>query len=207
MSRYAALLRDLATGRVRDYQHRLRKFDELDWQRYGLLLAAAFRLAVDRRFRPGQDRAPIIRFVASVRERYDHTGYDVDPTLAEALVWAALDERRPVPMERRAVAVQTLLVVGLLTDDGLSRAELDEFLSTAEAISTLAPEPAPLPDPAPLVQTVSGQGEGVQAEHDGRGDEADQEAEPGVAGRGSDHEPGLAPDCEHEVSGEEGHRR
>ncbi|MEV4757563.1 hypothetical protein AB0J86_20960 [Micromonospora sp. NPDC049559] len=133
MSRYAAALRDLAAGRLYEHDQRLRRFDEPAWQRYGELLDAAFRLAVHRRFRPGQDRAPIIRFVASVRERYDHTGQDVDPGVAESLVWAALGERDPVPMERAAVTAQTLLVVGLLEDEGLAPTELESFVRQAEA--------------------------------------------------------------------------
>jgi hypothetical protein len=133
VSRYAAALRDLAAGRVRDHDRKLRGFDEPAWQRYGDLLDGAFTLAVHRRFRAGQDRAPVIRFVASVRERFDHTGHDVDPVAAEALIWAALGEREPVPMDRAAIAAQTLLVVGLLEDEGMAPTELDTFLAAAEA--------------------------------------------------------------------------
>lgn len=134
VSRYVAPLRDLATGRVRDHQHRLSRLDERGWQRYGLLLDSAFRLAVDRRFRAGQERAPVIRFVASVRERYDVTGYDLDPRLAESLLWAALDGRPvPEPEQPSTVAAQTLLLVGLLEDEGLSPAELDRFLTAVDA--------------------------------------------------------------------------
>ncbi|MEQ4306174.1 hypothetical protein ABNF97_33135 [Plantactinospora sp. B6F1] len=134
LSRYAAPLRDLATGRPRDYQHRIDRFDEPDWRRYGLLVETAFRLAAHRRFRPGgQDRAPVIRFVASVRERYDRTGYDLDPRLAESLLWATLaGEPTPDPLRSKTHTAQTLLLIGLLDDEGLSRAELDRFLSDAE---------------------------------------------------------------------------
>ncbi|AVT39278.1 hypothetical protein [Plantactinospora sp. BB1] len=134
LSRYAAPLRDLATGRPRDYQHRIDRFDEPDWRRYGLLVETAFRLAAHRRFRPGgEDRAPVIRFVASVRERYDRTGYDLDPRLAESLLWATLaGEPTPDPLRSRTHTAQTLLLIGLLDDEGLSRTELDRFLSDAE---------------------------------------------------------------------------
>ncbi|MFD0972681.1 hypothetical protein [Plantactinospora endophytica] len=134
MSRYAAGLRDLAIGKVRDHQHRIDRFDEPDWHRYGLLVDTAFRLAAHRRFRPdGQDRAPVIRFVASVRERYHHTGYDLDPRLAESLLWATLaGEPTPEPLHSQTHTAQTLLLIGLLDDEGLSRAELDRFLADAE---------------------------------------------------------------------------
>jgi hypothetical protein len=96
-------LKDLLTGRLRAHGRRLRGFTDADWQRYADLLAGAFLLAVRRRFVSGQDRASVIRFVASVRERYDHTGGDVDPVVAEALVWAALGDREPVPVDAPAV--------------------------------------------------------------------------------------------------------
>ncbi|WCN79920.1 hypothetical protein [Micromonospora sp. LH3U1] len=73
-----------------------------------------------RRFVAGQDRAPVIRFVASVRERYDATGRDVEPALAEALVWAAVGERPPVPGSAAAIVAQTVLLLSLLEDEGLT---------------------------------------------------------------------------------------
>jgi hypothetical protein len=191
VSRYAAALRDLATGRVRAHDRRLRGFDGPGWERYGELLTSAFLLAVDRRFRAGQDRAPVIRFVASVRERYDHTGHDVDPATAEALVWAALGERAPLPMDRATVAAQTLLVIGLLDDEGMSRAELAAFLREADAISERA-------QPGEQRQC---------ARAEGGGEEADQEPNPGVAGRCADHDPGRTPDREHQVASEQRQRR
>lgn len=132
LSPYARPIRDLANGRVRDYDLRLSRFEDADWRRYARLLGVAFTLAVGRRFRPGQDRAPVIRFVASVREQYDHTGYDIDAGVAETLVWAALGERPAQLMTRAAVTAQTLLLIGLLADTGTCGADLDAFLRLAE---------------------------------------------------------------------------
>ncbi|MEU1589520.1 hypothetical protein [Micromonospora sp. NPDC005710] len=95
------------------------------------LLAGALLVAVRRRFIAGQDRAPVIRFVASARERYDATGSDVDPVLAEALVWEALGERPPVPHDMAAIVARTVLLLGLLEDEGLTDRELDEILVAA----------------------------------------------------------------------------
>jgi hypothetical protein len=131
-SPYAAAVRDLATGRVRDYNRRLRRFDDTAWRQYGELLDAVFLLAVDRRFRPGQDCAPIIRFVASVRERYDHSGVEIDPATAESLIHAALGQHPPVVLDAPAIAAQTMLVIGLLDDEGMSPTELTALLRTAE---------------------------------------------------------------------------
>ncbi|MGW0216056.1 hypothetical protein ACWDXH_16845 [Micromonospora chokoriensis] len=126
-----AALRELLAGRLRGHERRLRRFTERDWRRYGDLLAGALRVAVRRRFVAGQDRAPVIRFVASVRERYDAGGHDVDPVLAEALVWAALGERPPVPSSAAAVVARTVLLLGLLEDEGVTDSERDEILAAA----------------------------------------------------------------------------
>ncbi|MFI6757744.1 hypothetical protein ACIBF5_01180 [Micromonospora sp. NPDC050417] len=56
--------------------------------------------AVDRRFRLGQDCAPVIRFVAEVRERYDHSGVEINPATAESLIQATLGRHPPPSMER-----------------------------------------------------------------------------------------------------------
>jgi hypothetical protein len=148
MNQPRAALHDLIDGQVRQHDRRLRRFTEPDWHRYADLLSGAFLLAVRRRFRAGQDRAPIIRFVATVRERFDHTGHDLDPVIAERLVWAALGEADPVPINGPAVAAQTLLVLGLLEDEGMPQSELDEFLGTADTLaraSTAArEEPTPM---------------------------------------------------------------
>ncbi|KAB1925599.1 hypothetical protein F8271_30400 [Micromonospora sp. ALFpr18c] len=126
-----AALRGLLTGRLRGHERRLHRFAEADWRRYADLLAGALLVAVRRRFVAGQDRAPVIRFVASVRERFDATGRDVDPVLAEALVWAALGERPPVPDSAAVIVARTVLLLGLLEDEGLTDSERDEILTAA----------------------------------------------------------------------------
>ncbi|MFG2050151.1 hypothetical protein ACGFIW_22310 [Micromonospora sp. NPDC048935] len=55
----------------------------------------------------------------------------VDPVLAESLVWAALGERPPVPHDVAAIVARTVLLLGLLEDEGLTDRELDEILVAA----------------------------------------------------------------------------
>ncbi|MGV9214739.1 hypothetical protein ACTFTM_22995 [Micromonospora sp. RB23] len=126
-----AALRGLLMGRLRGHERRLRRFTEADWRRYADLLAGALLVAVRRRFVAEQDRAPVIRFVASARERYDVTGTDVDPALAEALVWAALGERPAVPDDAPAIVARTVLLLGLLEDEGCTEQERDGVLAAA----------------------------------------------------------------------------
>ncbi|MDG4805247.1 hypothetical protein O7634_00555 [Micromonospora sp. WMMD1120] len=64
-------------------------------------------------------------------ERYDATGRDVDPALAEALVWAALGERPPAPDDAAALVARTVLLLGLLEDEGLTDSKVDEILAAA----------------------------------------------------------------------------
>ncbi|MFG1837671.1 hypothetical protein ACGFH8_04445 [Micromonospora sp. NPDC049175] len=135
-----AALRGLLSGRLRGHERLLGRFAESDWRRYADLLAGALLVAVRRRFVAGQDRAPVIRFVASARERYDATGHDVDPVLAEALVWAALGERPPVPHDAAAIVARTVLLLGLLEDECLTDRELDEILVTAAHTADDSPQ-------------------------------------------------------------------
>jgi hypothetical protein len=200
VSPYAAAIRDLAVGRVRDYDRRLRRFDEAAWHRYAELLDTVFLLAVDRRFRPGQDCGPIIRFVASVRERYDHSGTDIDPATAEALIQAALGQCEPLELDASTVAAQTMLVLGLLDDEGMSSTELTAFLRTAEQQCA----------PAGLMPAGTGSADDVdrpRTRGDGHADEAEPEAEPGVPGRRADDDARFAPRPERDVAGEERDRR
>jgi hypothetical protein len=128
---HAATLRALLRGDARGYDRRIRRLNTPGWADF---LAAAFVVAVDRRFRPGQDPASVIRFVAGVRERYDHTGRDIDPTVAEALIWAALGAGT-VPAAVGTVTVRTVLLLGLLADEDLSERELAAFIADVATLS------------------------------------------------------------------------
>ena len=146
-------LRNLLHGRTAGHDRRLGDFTEPDWRRYADLLAGVFLLAVRRRFTAGQDRAPVIRFVAGVRERYDRSGQDIEPLTAEALIWAALGDTDPLPVTATTVTAQLLLLVGLLDDEGMPPAELDDLLDSA---ARTARTPTALPDPVPTGPAEAG---------------------------------------------------
>ncbi|MFE0593980.1 hypothetical protein [Micromonospora echinospora] len=133
-------LRSLVHGQVDRHDRRVRGFAEPEWRRYADLLAGALLLAARRRFAPGADRAAVIRFVASARERYDVTGLDVDPTVAEALIRAVLGECPAPPDDAATLTATTLLLLGLLEDEGMTPADLDDLLTAAWA--TAEGEPA-----------------------------------------------------------------
>lgn len=135
-------LRDLLRGRWDRHERQVRGFVGPEWQRWADLLAGALLVTARRRFTPGQDPAPLIRFVASARERYDATGLEVDPTLAEAVLRAALGDCPPPPEEAATLTARILLLLGLLEDEGLPPADLDDLLTTAWTAAESAPDPA-----------------------------------------------------------------
>ncbi|HEX8346169.1 MAG TPA: hypothetical protein VF657_15725 [Actinoplanes sp.] len=159
---HAATLRALVRGDLRAYERRVRVPAEPGWEEF---LATAFVVAVDRRFGPAQAPASVIRFVAGVRERYDRTGCEIDPGTAEALVWAALG-RRPAPPADGTATARSLLLLGLLTDEGLTEHELTAFLTDVLDLVSAADE---------LHQSQ------IAAGDDGQGQKTDGEPEPRVA--------------------------
>ena len=132
---HVVTLRALLRGDLRGYDRRIRDRAAAGWQDF---LTTAFVLAVDRRFRPEQDPASVIRFVARVRERFDHTGREIDPATAEALVWAALGMHEP-PSGPGTVTARSLLLLGLVADEDLGDTELTAFLADVLALSEADP--------------------------------------------------------------------
>jgi hypothetical protein len=128
------MMRSLVRGDFDAYERKMQDFTERGaWNGYSAFLAAAFFMAVERRFRPGEDPASIIRLVAEAREQFDESGRDIDPVDAENLVWSVLDDRDVSGIEGSAVAkIETVLLHKLLTDEDLSDEQLDELLIRAE---------------------------------------------------------------------------
>ncbi|WDZ84293.1 hypothetical protein [Micromonospora cathayae] len=134
-----AALRSLAHGRVDRHDRRVRGFADDEWRRYADLLAGALLVSARRRFGPEPDRGPLIRFVASARERYDTTGLEVDPTRAEAILLAAIGEGPGPPEDAATLTARTLLLLGLLEDEGMPADALDDLLTSAWTTAEGAP--------------------------------------------------------------------
>lgn len=117
-----------------DFEGHRRLTEVLDaqsgWHGYAEFLGAAFFVAIERRFRPGQDVATIIRFVAEAREQFDETGSDIDPVAAETLIRSVLGDQDASSLDGKTVgAIETVLLHKLLTDEDLTGEQLDAFLS------------------------------------------------------------------------------
>lgn len=194
---HAVTLRALLRGDVRTFHRRLRLLAAPGWDDF---LAAAFVMAVDRRFPPTPEPASVIRFVAGVRERYDRTGCEVDPAVAEALVWAALGVRG-APAAAGTVTARTLLVLGLLADEDLTDAEVDAFVTDVRGLHGAAPAREASAEQEVLHHDVG-------AADGGQGQEADGEPDPRVpVDRTAVVDARLAPEGQGREAGEERQRR
>ena len=102
------------------------------------IIACAFHLAVQRRFKSTGSMAEIIRFVADTRVFFTD-GKDLPPREAEALICAVLDMDAPWVEEivdridiLALSKIEGQLVIKLILDEDLSDDELDAFLADAE---------------------------------------------------------------------------
>ncbi|MGW0434019.1 hypothetical protein ACWDV4_15940 [Micromonospora sp. NPDC003197] len=110
---------------------------------YAELVAAAFQLAVERRFGADRSTVSVLRFVAGVRAHYDPYGGELDLAATTALVRAAINpaeqaehvkQAEPESLDLRptqVVALRTLLLIELLMAERLDRAALAGFFATA----------------------------------------------------------------------------
>ncbi|RKR86281.1 hypothetical protein BDK92_0505 [Micromonospora pisi] len=124
-------MRLLARGDLVGYQRCLTRLDRQgQLETYARFLAAALLLAVGRRFRSGWDDASVTRFVTGARIHYALSAED--DALGVVLIRAALGEAHaPIAGAAQVVTVESVLLLGLLADEDLTRAELDEFLAEA----------------------------------------------------------------------------
>lgn len=128
----------LLAGQVGAHDRRVQRFTDAERQHYLDLLSGLFVLCVDRRFRR-DDPAAVIRFVASVRERFDPERTLIDPTVAENLLLAALGGHDTLPATAENVTVQTLLTVALVSDEQPSPAGYDTLLRQVDAMTAVVP--------------------------------------------------------------------
>lgn len=108
------------------------------WQ-WGVLIAAAFCLAVQGRFAEGYTDADVIRLVADERTRFTNPDRDFDPRIAEQLVHAALGHgsAEGLPAEERA-RVQIAFLMGLVADAELDAPSLAGFVADARRLADAA---------------------------------------------------------------------
>lgn len=102
---------------------------------FGMLLAAAFVQAVERRFGERRSVNDIIRYVAAARARQGNAADQIDPLAAERLIRAALGETSAVAGmdEDLHAGTQVAVLDELVTDEHFDDAGLEEFLARSRA--------------------------------------------------------------------------
>lgn len=129
-----ATLHALLAGRREEHRQLLNRLDRASANvGYSALLAAGLFEAVERRFiKEGKvaDKAEVISFVASVRERGDELPDLIDPDIAERIILHMLDQGASVSNldPDTVIQHQLILLAGLIGDAHLSDAELEAFM-------------------------------------------------------------------------------
>ena len=132
-----ATLRAYLAGDPDEY-HRLRARlkETVDQTGYAALIAAAFFVAVERRFSANCDIADVVSYVGDARARFDQDGRMVDPRAAERMVLAvSADEEIDDIDDRTRGQIQIVLLLALIVDEQLDDAGLDEFLSGSRRLA------------------------------------------------------------------------
>ncbi|WP_326561170.1 hypothetical protein [Micromonospora sp. NBC_01796] len=88
-SSYLDLIRELVKGDPEAYRQRCEQLDEEGWDELGLVVGAAFFLAVRQHFGPATTTSAVITLVAETRAAMAGTGFDLNPTVAEQLLTSA----------------------------------------------------------------------------------------------------------------------
>jgi len=103
---------------------------------YSALLAAAFCVAVERRF-SGEDSLPaVIEFVGAVRSRSEGLSGKIDPRIAERLIRAVYTDETTDDIDRESrIRTRFLLLAALVVDEMLDDAGLDAFLGESRKLA------------------------------------------------------------------------
>jgi hypothetical protein len=132
-----AVLRAVLANDFDTHDRLIERLDRTRSEAYGLLLAAAFFEAVDRRFAKGYTRSDIIQLVASVRARFEQSGRDLDPCVAERLMLSVLEDVPGIEDldHDTVVPIQVVFSAALIHDAQLDDVGLEQFLSVVQEIA------------------------------------------------------------------------
>lgn len=131
----ATLRADLAG----DFNQYDRLYESLDHEAarmtYAALIEAAFFEAVDQRFAKDGTVANVIEYVADIRARSDRLS-EIDSHAAERLIRACLGDGSVDDLDDKTrFGTEIVLLAGLIVDEHLDDAGLDEFLGEARKLA------------------------------------------------------------------------
>ncbi|MEV0662977.1 hypothetical protein ACIBI3_25235 [Actinomadura luteofluorescens] len=135
-----ATLRAQLAGQVDEHRRLLHRLDpEQAKLGYAALVAAAFVVAVERRFRQGKhaaNDAQVIDFVASVREKDDDSAEIVNPKVAESMILTLLGRGSVDTIgENTMFEHQIMLLAALIGQAQFDESELDAFMAEAASLA------------------------------------------------------------------------
>jgi hypothetical protein len=103
---------------------------------YSALVSAAFVEAVERRFVQNSATADVVEFVSSVRARSPKLAEDIDPRTAERMILAVYTDEEIDDIDGSTrLGTQFLLLTGLIVDEQLDDAGLDNALAAARKLA------------------------------------------------------------------------
>lgn len=127
-----ATLRAQLRGDYAEYERLFAGLGQSDNEGYTSLIAAAFVLAAERRFRPGGTRPDIILYVANVRSQTRKAAEGIDPKIGERLLLAALTGEPIDDIDAdTAVVTELLLLVAMTAGDDFPEADIENLLAEA----------------------------------------------------------------------------
>jgi hypothetical protein len=132
-----APLRAQLAGKPEEHQQLFALLDPVSVRTvYRALVMAAFFLATERRFAKGTGDAEVIEFVSDVRSRSVSLAQAIDPRTAERIIQAVYTNEQIDDIDpRKAWEIQLLLLAGLIGDEQLDDAGLENFLSQARKLA------------------------------------------------------------------------
>jgi hypothetical protein len=136
----AATLRAQLAGQVDEHRRLTQQLDPEQAKRgYAALVAAAFIVAVERRFmKDGRvsDNAEVIDFIASARERSDDSAEIINPEVAETMILHLLGRGSVAGInENTKFEHQIILLAALVGQAKFNDSELDTFMTEARSLA------------------------------------------------------------------------
>jgi hypothetical protein len=136
----AATLRAQLAGEVDEHRRLAQRLDpEQAKLGYAALVAAAFIVAVERRFmKDGKvaDDAEVIDFIASARERSEDSADIINPKIAESMILHLLGRGSVATIDQNTkFEHQIILLAALVGQAQYTDSQLDDFMAEARSLA------------------------------------------------------------------------
>jgi hypothetical protein len=133
----AATLRAQLAGNLAEHKRLLASLDKrADSRGYSALLTAAFYNAVDSRFARDSTLDEVTEFVADVRSHSERIRDALDPRVAERVLVSAFTNGDLDDLDAEELTkTKMFLLAGMIGDQHLDDAGLDEFIAKARAFA------------------------------------------------------------------------